>query len=295
MDSQYTVNQHYIPQFILRNFADRSNRIGIADITKKPTAFFTNTPKSICHDKNLYESQNLDGTYFERNKVENHLACIEEKLSEQFRIFPTIVQQKDRISDENRNSIALYIALQAARNPWVSNAIKSILLPYVKEEHKILFSNSCMLFNLLSVEKLYAYLENNNLYMTDEEKEKMPNDTAMDGLLNDLIRNYFMFIIVAENGSMFYISDNMPLVCKYNDCKFIIPISPSLAVGACPANAATSSHKKGIIRLDKEQVGLVNSNIIKNAKRFVIYSPDNAEQAKHDILRYRLNTINYHL
>ena len=71
MDSQYTVNQHYIPQFILRNFADRSNRVGIADITKKPMAFFTNTPKSICHDKNLYESQNLDGTYFERNKVEN--------------------------------------------------------------------------------------------------------------------------------------------------------------------------------------------------------------------------------
>lgn len=295
METNFTENQHYIPQFILRNFADPNERVGTANIAKNPLVFSTAKPKNICFANNLYESQNSDKTYFERNEVENYLACIEEKLSEQFRIFPTIVQQKDRISDENRNSIALYIALQAARNPWVSNTIKSILLPYVKEEHKTIFSNSCMLFNLLSVEKLYAYLENNNLYMTDEEKEKMPNDTAMDGLLNDLIRNYFMFIIVAENGSMFYISDNMPLVCKYNDCKFIIPIPPLLAVGACPANAATPFHKNGIIRLGKERVGFVNSNIIRNAKSFVIYSPDNAEQAKQDILRCRLNTINYRL
>ncbi|HBF14497.1 MAG TPA: hypothetical protein DDW30_02205 [Clostridiales bacterium] len=293
MDSQYTVNQHYIPQFILRNFANSKGLVGTANIAKNPFVFSTAKPKNICSANNLYESQNLDGTYFERNKVENHLACLEEKLSEQFRTFPSTVQQKDCISGENRISIALYIASQVARNPWVTERIKSILLPHIKEENKIIFSNSCMLFNFLPAEKLYEFLENNNLHMTNEEKEKMPNDTAMGGLLNDLIRNCFMFIFVAENESMFYISDNMPLVCKYDDCIFFIPISPSLAVGACPANAATPSHKNGIIRLGKERVRLVNSNIIKNAKRFVVYSPDNAEQAKQDILRYRLNTINY--
>lgn len=295
MDSQYTVNQHYIPQFILRNFANSKGLVGTANIAKKPFVFSTAKPKNICSANNLYESQNSDGSFFERNEVEKYLAYIEGILSSKFRTFPSTVQQKDYISDEDRISIALYIASQAARNPWVTDTIKSILLPHVKEEHKEIFSKSCMLFNLLPVEKLYAFLENNNLHMTDEEKAKMPDDTAMDGLLNDLIRNYFMFIISAENRSRFYISDNMPLVCKYNDCKFIIPVSPSLAVGACPASAATPAHKNGIIRLGKERVGFVNSNIIINAKRFVIYSPDNAEQAKHDILRHRLNTINYHL
>lgn len=294
MDSQYTVNQHYIPQFILRNFANSKGLVGTANIAKNPFVFSTAKPKNICSANNLYESQNSDGSYFERNEVENYLAYIESILSSKFRTFPSTVQQKDYISAEDRISIALYIASQAARNPWVTERIKSILLPHVKEKDKIIFS-SYMLFNFLPVEKLYAFLENNNLHMTDEEKAKMPNDTAMGGFLRDLIFNYFMFIVVSQKGSMFYISDNMPLACKYDDCIFLIPISPSLAVGACPANAATPSHKNGIIRLSKERVGFVNSNIIKNAKRFVIYSPDNTEQAKQDIFRYRLNTANYRL
>lgn len=287
MDSQYTVNQHYIPQFILRNFANSKGLVGTANIAKNPFVFSTAKPKNICSANNLYESQNSDGSFFERNEVENYLAYIEGILSSKFRTFPSTVQQKNCISDEDRIFIALYIASQAARNPWVTDAIKSIILPYVKEEHKEIFSNSCMLFNLLPVEKLYAFLENNNLYVKDEEKAKMPNDTAMGGLLKDLLHNYYLFIISAENRSRFYISDNMPLVCKYNDCKFIIPVSPSLAVGACPANAATPAHKNGIIRLGKERVEFVNSNIIRNTKRFVIYSLDNIEQAKQDILRCR--------
>ena len=287
MKTKFTANQHYIPQFILRNFADSNGRVGTANIAKNPFVFSTAKPKNICSANNLYESQNSDGSYFERNEVEKYLAYIEGILSSKFRTFPSTVQQKNCISDEDRIFIALYIASQAARNPWVTDAIKSILLPYVKEEHKEIFSNSCMLFNLLPVEKLYAFLENNNLYVKDEEKAKMPNDTAMGGLLKDLLHNYYLFIISAENRSRFCISDNMPLVCKYNDCKFIIPVSPSLAVGACPANAATPAHKNGIIRLGKERVEFVNSNIIKNAKRFVIYSLDNIEQTKQDILRCR--------
>ena len=287
MKTKFTANQHYIPQFILRNFADSNGRVGTANIAKNPFVFSTAKPKNICSANNLYESQNSDGSYFERNEVEKYLADIEGILSSKFRTFPSTVQQKNSISDEDRIFIALYIASQAARNPWVTDAIKSILLPYVKEEHKEIFSNSCMLFNLLPVEKLYAFLENNNLYVKDEEKAKMPNDTAMGGLLKDLLHNYYLFIISAENRSRFYISDNMPLVCKYNDCKFIIPVSPSLAVGACPAKAATPAHKNGIIRLGKERVEFVNSNIIKNAMRFVIYSLDNIEQAKQDILRCR--------
>lgn len=294
MALNYTVNQHYVPQFVLRNFVDDKGKLGVADVAGKSFRFWNAQPDKIFFKKDLYESQNLDGTYFERNAVESYLSKLEGQISSCFATFQSTVEQKECISGEDRMSIALFLAMQAVRNPWISDAINSILLPDVDgDERRKAFSNSRMLFNLLPPDMLYRYLDCNNISLSEKEKAQMPPNTAILGLLNDYVFNSFMFIIVAEKGASFYLSDNTPLNCRYEDCRLLIPISPSLAVGCCPAKAAKQSNKNGIVRLPKSKIDLVNSNIIKNAKRFIVFAHYDLERAKQDVLRCRIRTLNY--
>ena len=52
---QNTVKEHYVPQFYLRNFADKKGLLHIYDFKQKK--YFTQSPKNICYEDNLYETK----------------------------------------------------------------------------------------------------------------------------------------------------------------------------------------------------------------------------------------------
>ena len=52
---QKTVKEHYVPQFYLRNFADEKGLLHIYDF--KRHKYFTQSPKNICYENNLYETK----------------------------------------------------------------------------------------------------------------------------------------------------------------------------------------------------------------------------------------------
>ena len=52
---QKTVKEHYVPQFYLRNFADANGLLHIYDF--KRNKYFTQSPKNICYENNLYETK----------------------------------------------------------------------------------------------------------------------------------------------------------------------------------------------------------------------------------------------
>lgn len=52
---QKTVKEHYVPQFYLRNFADEDGLLHIYDF--KRNKYFTQSPKNICYENNLYETK----------------------------------------------------------------------------------------------------------------------------------------------------------------------------------------------------------------------------------------------
>ena len=52
---QNTVKEHYVPQFYLRNFADEKGLLHIFDF--KQNKYFTQSPKNICYENNLYETK----------------------------------------------------------------------------------------------------------------------------------------------------------------------------------------------------------------------------------------------
>lgn len=77
---QFTINQHYIPRFILNNFTE-NNMLQVADISGKSTRYFSTSPERICSEKDLYEIKNSDGTYFDRNIIEDRFSSIESWLA----------------------------------------------------------------------------------------------------------------------------------------------------------------------------------------------------------------------
>ena len=52
---QNTVKEHYVPQFYLRNFADENGLLHMYDF--KQNKYFTQIPKNICYENNLYETK----------------------------------------------------------------------------------------------------------------------------------------------------------------------------------------------------------------------------------------------
>lgn len=295
--NHYTKNQHYIPQFILRNFTSKKGKLGACNITKLPFQCINTTPESICFEKNINEIVNLDGTYYNKNSVELFLSKIEGEIANQFHKMSDRINTVDGILPEDRIAIASFIALQITRNPFANKVrVKKLFEPLnISEQEKQIYTNSLPIPLFLSREDLRQYLLHNYYTISDIALKGIPNVSVYVDALNHLLSGFVEYVMMPMDEGAFYFSDNVPLIGFYQECRHLIPISPHLAVCTCLPQVANSNHKKGIVRMSKEKIDSINSYIIRNARRFVMYYPDNTEQAKQDILRHRLNTIIYPL
>ena len=64
------IKQHYVPQFIMRNFADEKGLLCIIDKQSSPIRAITSKATAILFENDMYETKNLDGSYFDRNVIE---------------------------------------------------------------------------------------------------------------------------------------------------------------------------------------------------------------------------------
>ena len=79
--AEHTNKEHYIPQFVLRKFEDKNRRLSVADISNTPIRYFVVKPGKIFFQKDIYETKNVDGTYYSRNSIEKRFADIEKWLA----------------------------------------------------------------------------------------------------------------------------------------------------------------------------------------------------------------------
>lgn len=70
----YTVDEHYISRFIIKNFADEHGKVRVINKSKQPIEAYSSLPEKLFFSCNLYETKNNDGTYFDRNAIEKSFA-----------------------------------------------------------------------------------------------------------------------------------------------------------------------------------------------------------------------------
>lgn len=83
MDKQ-TIKEHYVPQFYLKQFSDINGLLHIYDFKQKK--IYTQKPKNVCYEKNLYETEWMDanpklGKFVLPNDIEKTYCKYEREFS----------------------------------------------------------------------------------------------------------------------------------------------------------------------------------------------------------------------
>lgn len=132
MKKDYVKQEHYIPQFALKNFRNNNNKIPFVNIKKKPLKLLYTSSTKLMQERDFYEIKDLDGDYVLRNLIEEVYSSWESEISPKFRKFLTVTSnnnfRKNFIEIVNNNewadietSLLSYLVLILIRGKKVKN------------------------------------------------------------------------------------------------------------------------------------------------------------------------------
>lgn len=248
----------------MRNF--RSNKLlAVADVSVNPIRYFKTTPERICFEKDLYEIKNEEGTYFDRNALEDRFAFMESWFSSQLKDILLKNDKSDRMTCEQDAMLALLLAVQLTRLP----AVKQIV--YGKNNIGTIEKNYIYQSIINSDKKAIEYLSQNNVSVPAELLQENEDKTLIDAIASHLLSNCFFYIIDASTTEgKFIIADQPVLIRPFEDAQYIFPISPDLAVACCAFASAHGGQAEGFVNANEEMVYKINVFSYKQCNHFVI-------------------------
>ena len=259
MNKQITINQHYIPQFILRNFASSQIPYKLEGFyrydKKNDTEKFLSKEqvKTQCFSKNLYEfildRKIISKENPDRNVIENYLSNLENKWN----VTTQKVIKKEEVSNEEKQLLYLLTAIQILRTPEAINFNKEYLKnvqPSLKEDEA----------------ENYAKIA--SLLLKSGEPEK-------DFLLRSFytyLTTFNLSILVSKNNE-FIIGNQRPVLCMLpfekankDDALWIFPISKNVCL-----KFAKKEEDAFYKIISKNELNFINMQIYENEGN-VIYS-----------------------
>ena len=271
-----TIDEHHVPQYIIKNFANKKNLVCVADISTAPCRFFMQTPANILFRKNLYETKNIDGTFFQRNSIEHQYRDIE---AISYLHIPDIISRVEHgqaLSEFDDSILFLATVLQLVRTPRVKKFLESNNDDLKGTSDGDLVFNAIYRILISSAQSGFDYLETNDFSLSPEAKaeiiQKMNNEnSALDVVLNFLMKECYTYIVRAEE-SMFLMADEPVLIHKFPDIKYLYPISPKYAIACSVFESESKLQSKFFMPIFKEGVRKVNLQTIKNAERFIVFN-----------------------
>lgn len=284
MGENITKRQHYVPQFYLRNFANKENHVWVYD--RKKQRIFQSPPRAICQEDDLYEVKwkNVDpclGKYVLRNRIEN-------MLREKEGIYQNVVHEIISRCNEPQNRYALicdtnqkvilsnFIANLITRNPYLLDdgwKVRSDL-PQIQETQRVFTE-----LGLGSVQSLVKLTERE--IMLDDSV-----DTSDTSALARAIRQLDFAFSVSKSET--FVTSSFPVhygtfqEASVLDCLFI-PLCPQIAVMYLP-RTIKMKYRNRIFLLDDSMVIGANElylSIKSEQTRFIIsHSKQNVERLK---------------
>ena len=262
---QFTIDQHYIPRFILKNFT-KDNMLQVADISGKNTRYFMTSPDRICFEKNLYELKNSDGTYFDRNKIEDWFSSIETWLAPRLNeLIQKCSDAQYRLDGEQDAALAMLFALQLTRLPEIKERIlqNDAIEPMEKSYIYASFVHSHQF--------AIAYLNENNVIIHPNLLDDNEGKTLIDTITSNLLGNCFFYVINATKAEeKFIIADHSVLILPFEDVHYLLPISPNLAVACCTFAAVHRKQEEGVVEATNDVVHKINIQTRKQCRKFLI-------------------------
>ena len=265
---QYTVKEHFVPQFIITNFSDANGKICIIKKASPQVRIIT-SPKKICFENDMYESKNKDGTYYSRNSIEKKFAEIEGELSARIDLIVMKLEKGESLLDEDDAVLAVLIALQLVRTPLIKRSVLKM-----RREKNVSDIEVYSIYRMMvdSFESGIGFLERNGFNLSNEEKQKIHCKSLIDEALEYMFYNCDFYIIKAS-GCSFVLSDNPVLIDKYENAKYILPITPNYAI-VCALLDDKDDIEYGCLRsIEEDEVNRINRYSYENAEKLVIFNP----------------------
>lgn len=267
---KYTVDEHYISRFIIKNFADKTGKVRVVNKGKDPVVPYSSSPEKMFFSCNLYETKNSDGTYFDRNAIERSFSAFEDRLSKEL---PEIIEQADnnqKLTCSQIKCLAELVAFQLKRLPFIPKFFFDNNCNIADPAERKLQTNAMYRFVIDSPENGFSYLENNDFLLSEDAKNSIRATNANNIIINSIISDCNVYLIKAEVDA-FCIGDFPVLINAFTNVKYLFPVSPQFAI-VCAWKEPNETEKIDTIRYIKQDaVSFINQRIIEKAERFIAY------------------------
>lgn len=271
---QNTVKQHYVPQFYLKHFVDDNSLLHIYDLKQKK--IFTQIPKNICYEKNLYETkwENANpklGEFILQNQIENIFCECESKFSKVLSIILKVCTPLQNpnaliLHGEERNIFFQFIINMLVRNPQ-SMAMFSL------NEMELDMKNNKEMHLIKALLDYIGFGGTESLYCAAKKKafltEKMENNFPAACI--EVLKNYNYTFFYAKDSS--FITSNVP-VCVGEDPTIKENDKTSIYFVLSPKVAVLFGNYKNF-RNFKNRLVCIEEKYVKNLNRIFIKHNDN--------------------
>jgi hypothetical protein len=268
--SNYTVDEHYISRFIIKNFADEHGKVRVINKSKRPIEAYSSLPKKLFFSYNLYETRNNDGTFFDRNAIEKRFADFEGRLSAEL---PKIIKRADENKKLNRYQIkclAQLVAFQLVRLPFIRKLFFEANVNITDETERALQTNAMYRIVIDSPESAFSYLENNEFPLSEDAKNDIRGTNA-NTTIYDFINNECNVYLIKAETDAFCIGDFPVLIDAFTNVRYLFPVSPRFAI-VCALTEPDDTEEYDTIRYIKaDTVSLINQKMIEKAERFIAF------------------------
>lgn len=266
----YTVDEHYISRFIIKNFADEHGKVRVINKSKQPIEAYSSSPEKLFFSCNLYETKNNDGTYFDRNAIEKSFADLEGRLSAEL---PKIVKRADENRRLNRYQIkclAELVAFQLVRLPFIRKLFFESNDNITDQTERTLQTNAMYRIVIDSPESAFSYLENNEFPLSEDAKDDI-RATKANATIYDFIKKECNVYLIKAETDAFCMGDFPVLIDSFTNVKYLFPVSPRFAI-VCALTEPDDMEEYDTIRYIKaDTVSFINQKMMEKAERFIAF------------------------
>lgn len=277
INMQYTVEEHYVPQMILNNFAQSDHKINI--IHKESGLHDKKTSDKLCFDLDTYEVKNLDQTYYLRNEIEKLLSKHDDSFSIKFRrIINCKLGNKQSITKSDIKALKKFMCLQILR----LNTHKSTIVGDITTQtpEKTMENQAIYLSIFMSLDEMFDYLSNNQFELSDWAKNeiKKSRDKSLYNGLYEQVKKECGIYIVKPINSEFCLSDNPVIIRGFDVFLYFFPVSPKYALACVPKQYCSNIDICEIVEMAEKDVETINLLSISQTNEYIIFSENYLSQ-----------------
>ncbi|PHD43401.1 hypothetical protein COF67_26820 [Bacillus toyonensis] len=282
----FAIKQHYIPRFSIKPFEITEGYCLTVIFKKTPLKKIKMSTKNIMQEKDLYEVKDIDGKYVSRNEIEDNYSKLEGSIASKFHELVELLESdkadikfnkivKDKIEEWTNYEAALllHLILTLIRSPRLKNLI------YDNKETPDFMKP--IFYRLMTTTPENAVKLAENHLIGDELKIALHSlKTSPVGgiqiLIEHLMNNFQLRIYKTQGEKKFFLSDRPILVQEFEDADYVLPISPSICIGATPLQIKEGKFSvySQITYLSNDDVNRINKKIIENAEKVLIIQSD---------------------